>query len=148
MIRRGAALASIPLLVGLTVCRAPLVDAAQSGEMSTASNGLYNIEQATRGKDEYSTYCAACHGEKLTGSPAAPLLASAEFIRAWSGRSVYDLLTFIGTEMPFDSPGSLAHKTYRDIAAFLLHANQFPAGNRELPEGEPELKQILIGEAR
>ena len=46
--------------------------------------------------------------------------------------------------MPSDRPSSLSGQTYRDIVAFILQANKFPPGGKEL-DGDPEtLGQILI----
>jgi mono/diheme cytochrome c family protein len=148
MIRRAVALAVIPLVLGVTIERTSGEAAGQTAETSTVWNGVYTVEQATRGRDEYGTYCATCHGETLTGSSAGPPLVGVAFLRAWNGRSVYDLSTFMAMEMPFDSPGSLAKPTYRDITAFVLQTNRFPAGDRELPEDDVGLKRLLIRDSR
>jgi polar amino acid transport system substrate-binding protein len=39
---------------------------------------------------------------------------------------------YIKTTMPADEPGSLRDAEYMDILAFVIQANGFPAGGREL----------------
>ena len=52
-----------------------LVAAATAGVSSTQNqatvwNGVYSAPQAASGEKLYGTYCAACHGQDLTGIAA------------------------------------------------------------------------------
>jgi len=42
--------------------------------------------------------------------------------------------------MPEDNPGELSEQTYADVLAYLFQANEFPAGNEELP---PDVDALL-----
>jgi hypothetical protein len=49
--------------------------------------------------------------------------------------------------MPSDHPGTLTPQQVVDLVAFLLKANNYPAGKTELPESSDLLKTILIDSA-
>jgi hypothetical protein len=46
--------------------------------------------------------------------------------------------------MPRDKPGSLSARAYTDVAAYILQANKFPGGSRELDRDPRVLEQIVI----
>jgi hypothetical protein len=46
--------------------------------------------------------------------------------------------------MPLDKPGTLSRQQNADLVAFLLKANQWPAGTTELARELGALKQIRI----
>lgn len=100
---------------------------AQSGP--TVLDGVYTGAQARRGADAYQTSCGKCHegadvdGPPLTGDP---------FIDRWREDSLASLFSFVKSNMPQDAPGKLTDSAYRDIVAYLLQANMYPAGNQEL----------------
>jgi hypothetical protein len=48
------------------------------------------------------------------------------------------------TLMPPEAPDSLPKETYRDIIAFVMKANNYPAGDRELPADQEALDRIFI----
>jgi hypothetical protein len=52
----------------------------------------------------------------------------------------------ISTAMPADAPGTLEPAAYLDITAYLLEANGFPRGPRELDRGR--LGAIVIEKSR
>lgn len=110
-------------------------------------DGVYTEDQAARGKTAYSAGCAKCHGEKLTGTETAPPLVGSAFLDDWKGRTAGDLLAIVAKTMPSDDPGTLSAAQYADITAYLLSANGFPAGDKELPVAAAESKDIRI-EAR
>ncbi len=92
-------------------------------------DGVYTDSQAKRGQAEYEMSCAKCHegadvdGPPLTGDP---------FIDRWREDKLTSLFIFVRTQMPRDTPGKLPEADYRDILAFLLQANGYPAGTAEL----------------
>ena len=81
----------------------------------------------------YAKECASCHGAQLDGSGQAPPLAGADFKGDWNGQTADDVFEKMQTSMPADRPGQLTREQNADILAFLLSANGFPAGPKELP---------------
>ena len=121
-----------------------LVSAGVVQARRTAWDGVFSEEQAARGQAQYTRACASCHAADLRGSSTAPSLVEESFAFQWADTSVGELFERIRTLMPSDRPNSLSPQTYRDIVAFLLQSNKFPAGAKEL-DSEPEaLRQISI----
>lgn len=50
--------------------------------------------------------------------------------------------------MPADWPGKLSKTMNADILAYILEANKFPAGAKDLPPGTAALQAIRIEAAR
>jgi hypothetical protein len=46
--------------------------------------------------------------------------------------------------MPQNKPGSLTREASAEILAYVLSANQFPAGKQALPQASEVLKEIRI----
>ena len=67
-----------------------------------------------------------------------------EFSSNWNGLTVGDLFDRIRTSMPANRPGKLTREQNSDVLAFLLSANQFPAGKSELEHQTETLKQIRL----
>lgn len=108
-------------------------------------DGVYTQEQADRGEDLYARQCAGCHGDQLEGDVVEhPALAGGAFVYKWNGLTVGDLFQRIHRDMPMDHPGSLTRDKAADVTAYLLNANKFPAGDKDLPTDLPELRQIRI----
>jgi aldose sugar dehydrogenase len=108
----------------------------------SVQNGVYTQEQADRGKAAYAEQCASCHGAGLIGGQETPALTGGPFLAKWQNRSVNELFESIRVSMPVDRPGSLSRQKYSDILAYMLAANKFPAGSRELGTQSEALKQI------
>jgi mono/diheme cytochrome c family protein len=126
---------------------APLALRAEQGTASPARtvwDGVYTEEQATRGQAQYTRACASCHAADLRGGSTAPSLVEESFSFQWADTTVGELFERIRTLMPSDRPNSLSSQTYRDIVAFILQANKFPAGEKELDADLDALRQILI----
>jgi mono/diheme cytochrome c family protein len=117
----------------------PLLAAAHS-----ARDGVYTKQQAARGQAIYAEECAKCHAENLAGGDGSPELAGAEFLSRWNGKSVGDLFEFMRKTMPTDDPGHLSTRQYSDLAAYILSANDFPAGATELDHDAAVLGEIRI----
>lgn len=133
-------------LVALTgLVAAPAALAGGQGRASVW-DGLYQEEQATRGKVEYDYNCGNCHISDLSGDSIkdVPPLAGIDFLAQWSGKTVKELLDYMSMNMPADSRGSLGAKTYADIAAYVLKANQFPAGSTALGSDPDRLAKAVI----
>jgi len=109
-------------------------------------DGVFTEDQARRGEAQYGRNCQSCHGADLTGNPVdeVPPLAWDGFVTQWSNRTVKDLVETIKRSMPRDSPGSLNARAYVDLVAYLLQANKFPAGTRDLSLNTDALADIVI----
>jgi quinoprotein glucose dehydrogenase len=115
-----------------------------AGAARSVSEGVYTKEQAARGLTSYRNLCARCHGENLLGGDEAPSLAGGEFVERWTGKSVGSLFELIRTTMPSDGPGTLSRKQCADTVAYMLSANDFPAGQKELESETAPLNEIRI----
>jgi quinoprotein glucose dehydrogenase len=140
--RNGMIGAAAALLVAAGTLSAGV--AAQ--DTQTTLDGVFTAEQAQRGSESYQRECAQCHLEDLLGDGIAPSLVGAPFHFRWSELSVGDMLVAIRTTMPQGAPASLSPRAYVDIVAYLLEANDFPAGDMELPTDQDVLESIIIQE--
>ena len=111
---------------------------------SSVWDGVYTQAQASRGQAAYTSSCAACHGDQLTGGETAPPLAGGEFLSNWNGMTVGQLFDRIRTGMPPDAPGKVERDSKVDIVAYLLASNKFPAGDKELPTQTAMMNTIQI----
>jgi mono/diheme cytochrome c family protein len=125
---------------------------AQTGTSQTSTqqrrtvwDGVYTEAQAARGMTAYGQSCAGCHA--LAAQGKAPLVGEA-FWKSFAQKTVGDLLEFVSTNMPNGTPGSLAEPTYRDIVAFMLKSNGFPAGTTELGSNAAASVQIVQKDGR
>jgi len=96
---------------------------------TTVWDGVYAAAQAQRGSTEYLNKCAGCHRDDLSGYQG---VLKSEFMRLWREDNLQNLYTIIKTTMPRGAPASLSDGTYLEILTFILQANDFPAGAREL----------------
>ena len=88
--------------------------------------GLYEIEQANRGRDIYMTACASCHANDLRGNSNSPGLIGISFLFLWENRPLGELFEKMRKEMPTNAPGSLSATSYLDLLAFILQRNGYP----------------------
>lgn len=144
---RAGAFASGPLaallILSIATTAAPITSAQAS-----ARDGVFSKEQVERGRTAYNAQCARCHGETLGGGENSPALTDETFFRIWDGRSVGDLVEYTRKTMPSDGPGTVSRRRCIDIAAYVLNANGFPAGDREFPTELDALNQIMIRRSR
>lgn len=118
----------------------------EAQDTKTTLDGVFTAEQAERGAESYQQECAQCHLDDLLGDGIAPSLIGAPFHFRWSELSVGDMLVAIRTTMPQGAPASLSPRAYVDIVSFILEANDFPAGDMELPTDQDILESIIIQE--
>jgi mono/diheme cytochrome c family protein len=125
---------------------------AGSAPASATSNGAggstpvsFTADQVNTGSDIYSERCVQCHGDKLDNGEfgGAPLNGS-YFRKHWGGGSVAALIGYMKAKMPPDRPGSLTDQTYADLAAFLLDANDYPKGDKELPSDTDAQQKLSL----
>ena len=111
------------------------VDARQDGVI-TLDAGAYTVEQAIRGKAHYDAFCAPCHVGDMSGTLAAdtgaPPLRGVPFLTSLQRKGAAGVFDYAKTTMPADDPASLEDRWYLDIFTYVLQANGFPAGPREL----------------
>src|SRR5271167_4238557 len=92
--------------------------------------GPFTAGQAAQGHKDYSSACASCHHENLSGGGEAPSLAGGNFLKSWGSRSTRELYDYIQSAMPLGKGGSLSDQTYANIVAFLLEANGATPGGK------------------
>lgn len=107
-------------------------------------DGVYTKEQARRGQTVYGEECAKCHSENLAGGEASPPLVGADFLSHWNGKTAGALYENIRKTMPSDDPGNLSTRQYADLVAYIMSANDFPAGEKELDRDVAVLNEIHI----
>ena len=104
--------------------------------------GVYTAEQATRGTDLYQRVCIECHGDDLEGREKSPALAGSSFAQRWDGATLKKLFEHMEQMPPGDPAKHLQPNQYVDILAFLLSANDVPAGSRPLVSDKDVLAAI------
>ena len=117
--------------VGLFLAVAAGAAGAQENR-TTVWDGVYTAEQAARGEAVYRSHCSSCHQADFSGTEEASPLSGDPFMQAWREDTVGNLYTRVRNLMPFDEPATLSDAAYLDSVAYLLQANGFPAGSREL----------------
>jgi mono/diheme cytochrome c family protein len=123
---------------------APLLT-AQTPQVRSIAEGVYSVGQASRGQQLYKAQCAACHGNTMEGTSGPPLVGDS-FLSNWSAQPLANLVDKIQKTMPFNLPGSLSRNQSTDLAAYVLQADKFPAGQAELSEAA--LAQIVFPTVR
>ena len=130
----------VAVLTVIAVCGAGTGVAAR--QTRSVWDGIYTAEQAQRGVPLYQESCAECHGPDLGGGEMAPSLVGGEFVWNWNGLSVGDLFERLRVSMPQALPNSVSRQEKADILAFMLEANDFPAGAAELADRTQMLSGI------
>lgn len=120
------------------------VTCAVAAASRSVRDGVYTKAQAARGQTVYREECAKCHGENAAGGESAPSLVGEEFNTRWRGKTANDMFEITKKTMPADDPDHLSRRQYADIIAYMLSANEYPAGEKELESTEAALKDIRI----
>jgi mono/diheme cytochrome c family protein len=115
--------------------------AATPVRQKTTLSGVYTLEEATAGKDIYSSVCSSCH---LTTNPHN----GPEFRKKWAGKSLSDLFNYMRAAMPKNDPGSLADEDYGIVLAYMLRLNKMPPGKAYLSTDTLELRKIRFDTVR
>ena len=103
---------------------AAVTQAQEAAAIRTVWDGVYTQAQAARGESRYRATCTSCHSDGPRRGEA--------FMRDWSGSDVGSLVTRTKASMPPGAPGSLTDADYLDLVAYMLRANDFPAGPGDL----------------
>jgi mono/diheme cytochrome c family protein len=110
--------------------------------------GVYTSAQAATGEELYFTACARCHGDDLAGLERAPALAGGTFGQRWDGATLQKLFERV-EQMPPDDPNArLTPQKSADVIAFLLSANDVPAGTVKLEANKDVLVNITYTSQR
>lgn len=115
---------------------------AQTPALPRIWQGVYTTAQAERGRTTYLASCRRCHNADLSGD-RGPALKSERFMTTWGGGSVNRLFQKIRDTMPQFSTSTIDASSKLDIVTFILQANGFPAGDKELALSDLEPIQIL-----
>jgi hypothetical protein len=108
---------------------APPQGSSSPSKRRTVWSGVYTAAQAKRGATAYVAECSRCHGDDLERYSG---LRGARFVDNWREDDLGSLWVRIAKTMPVGAPGTLSESMYLDILAFILEANEFPAGDQEL----------------
>ena len=115
-VRAQIGISAVGLMLASAVFGAPTVQA-------------FPPDQVTRGEAVFNHACAECHGPDST-DPEAPLLLRPDSLRRFPNAAAAH--KFISTEMPSDTPGTLAPEEYWDVVAYLLTQSGINGGDAPL----------------
>jgi mono/diheme cytochrome c family protein len=104
--------------------------------------GVYTTAQAERGKATFLVTCQRCHNADLSGD-RGPALKGERFMTTWGGGGVNRLFEKIRDTMPPFGTSTLDDATKLDIVTFILEANGFPVGAKDLAAGDLESIDIV-----
>jgi len=132
------ALLSVNLVLVITghAAAQPQEPVVVAPEERSVMDGVFTARQARRGERWFVQICEQCHRPRD--------FTSAQFQERWAERSVGDLLQLMQYTMPPENPGALSTDRYADILAFLLAANNYPAGEEELAADPSSVMNIRI----
>ncbi len=142
----GKPVVRIALALALPVLAHAQTEPKVNGSAVKSSRAYYSAEQAKRGKDQYTQYCALCHMENLKGAGTVPALIGEDFLRDFY--SVNDLYIKVSVTMPGDNVHGLSNDAYLNIISYLLQANRFPAGAESLKSDAAAMKRMAILERK
>jgi mono/diheme cytochrome c family protein len=149
VIRAGALVWPITLMIGAALACATAVAGAQTVKPVSVWSGVYTAAQNNRGEEIHAAACSVCHGPRLNGAgqpemPPSPAIARAAFLRKWAGQTVAALFVYVRHTMPPDAPGTLTDQHSIDAIAHMFAASDMPAGDKELPPDPGGLANIVI----
>jgi quinoprotein glucose dehydrogenase len=132
------------LIAGMLVLACVSLAAQQGQQQRSSAAGVYTSDQAATGEKIYFDKCAACHGDDLAGRERAPALTGPQFVDAWTGKDLRQLLDRLES-MPPTAPKSLSAAEYTAVLAFLLRSADMPSGTTDLPSDRAQLARIAFG---
>jgi S-disulfanyl-L-cysteine oxidoreductase SoxD len=126
--KKKLVLAVIPILAALFLT-APQTNALQYGRR-TVWDGIYSPAQAANGL-ALMGQCRNCHGADMSGGQA-PALRGPKFMDYWREDTMDSMYELIKTSMPPRANNPMSDADALSLVAYLLQANDFPAGNTDL----------------
>ena len=133
--------ASVLFAGGILVTAVGAQDAPPAASLGAATSGagagkiwtgVYSAAQAERGKVPFTGVCRRCHSDTLEGSRRGPALKGESFMADWEAQDLRRLFDKMRDTMPPDSPSSLEDREYLDVMTYILQANGYPAGSKDL----------------
>jgi len=115
---------------------------AQQAAQPRIWQGVYTTAQAERGKATFLVTCQRCHNADLSGD-RGPALKGERFMTTWGGGGVNRLFEKIRDTMPPFATSTLDDATKLDIVTFILQANGFPTGAKDLAAADLESIDIV-----
>ncbi len=122
----------------------PISDSYSQTQPPSIWEGIFSLEQASRGKELFITHCIACHSDTLDQSEvhgSSPSLIGEDFTYRWTDSAVLDLYDSIRQTMPQAAPSSLSELEYAALTAYLLAINGFPEGEHPI---DPSQRNLLL----
>ena len=104
----------------------------------------FTEQQVAQGHKIYREHCQVCHGTSLANGQFGTPLRGAFFQYRWKGKSLGELLQFTYESMPPEQVKSLTRAQYAQVIAFILEANELPAGSQPLSENVATLDQVML----
>jgi mono/diheme cytochrome c family protein len=140
----GLRLAATLAIVPIGLFTPPRAARGVTQDTRSVWSGVYTAAQAERGKAVYAGHCARCHGDDLGATRAYPL-AGERFMDHWEAHTLEHLFRRIRDTMPpGGDAGTVGENDKRDVMAYLLQQNGFPAGSAELAHDDDELATVQI----
>lgn len=100
--------------------------------------------QVERGRTAYATNCAACHGERLTGSQFAPPLRGGAFLTKWGDAPLAQVYDYMHSSMPPANAGGLPDDDYAALLALIVRENGGNNGGKPVPSGGDQLAGLAM----
>ena len=130
------------------------------------SDGFYTTAQAIRGQVQFNRHCAYCHTVDrgpmspdaiksrrgfAMGDVRAVLNLGGDFLlrTTYAGQRLYPTVYYLFNRlesMPSNNVASIGQAVRADITGFLLQANGFPPGPKELPIDPQAMKAMSLDE--
>ena len=133
------------LCAGIVGSSVALAGPAASQNPGSILDGVYTVEQASRGAMLYGKHCEQCHQIDLQGDGLlTPAIGRSAFGTRWSGDTLATVLRFISRIMPYDEAGKLDAQTYSDVLAYMLQFSGYPPGNNEIPTDATALGSMAV----
>src|ERR1051326_2786602 len=117
------------LLIGFFVTPSRAI---QNGRR-TIWDGIYSQSQADTGA-ELIAQCRGCHGGDLGGGQA-PALRGEKWLDYWREDTLDSMYSLIKESMPPRAGSALTESQALSVVAYILQANDLPAGNSALSVG-------------
>lgn len=130
---------SLPRLIALLVLARGAAAPLSAQEPDTAPprsvmDGVYTVEQATRGGAAFEEECSLCH--------EAADFAGDVFETRWTGRPAHALFSFMRDSLAHGQIRPLDPDEHADLLAYIFQINGFPAAATELAAEETALQAI------
>lgn len=124
---------------------AAVLQAQDRGDATvTIWDGVYTATQVERGKATFDLNCSRCHNSDLSGSDRGPALVGDAFLSNWTDGSLEAVFNLLRDSMPQGNASTVSDDSKVDVLAYILQANQLPAGDTELKADGAALDGIRV----